>query len=146
MTATPTIASAAAAPTTTAQAPVAPRPTSAPSTPVLQRRVLTERDVNGDTDSSSAGTSEIKSMLRKRAREGERPKSSIGSVRIEDFYNDRRRFRAWRRANEAQEVLYKLEPAELAMLLYLSTKGEARDILDQRPLQDYTAAGGLAVM
>ena len=151
-TATPTIASAAGgAPVTTAQAasvqvPQVPRPSSAPSTPVPLRRPLTELDVNMDTDSSSAGTSEIKSMLRKRAREGERPKSSIGSVKIEDFFGDRRRFRAWRRATEAQEVLYKLEPAELAMLLYLSTKGEARDILDQRPLQDYTAAGGLAIM
>ena len=147
-TATPTITSTAAAavPPASAQVPAVPRPTSAPSTPVPLRQPLTERDLNGDTDSSSAGTSEIKSMLRKRARESERPKSSIGSVKIEDFFGDRRRFRAWRRATEAQEVLYKLEPAELAMLLYLSTKGEARDILDQRPLQDYTAAGGLAVM
>ena len=32
------------------------------------------------------------------------------------------------------------------MLVYLSTRGEARDVLDQRPLSDYTASGGLAVL
>ena len=99
-----------------------------------------------DVGSSSAGTSEIKSLLRRRARGDERPKSSIGSVKIEDFYGDRRKFRAWRRAIEAQEHLYRLEQSELAMLLYLSTKGEARDILDQRPLSDFTSPGGLTIM
>ena len=85
-------------------------------------------------------------MLRRRARDLERPKSSIGAVKIEEFAGDRRKFKAWRRATEAQEHLYKLEPAELAMLVYLSTRGEARDVLDQRPLSDYTASGGLAVL
>ena len=99
-----------------------------------------------DVGSSSAGTSEIKSLLRRRARGEDRPKSSIGSVKIEDFHGDRRKFKAWRRAIEAQEHLYRLEQSELAMLLYLSTKGEARDILDQRPLSDFTAPGGLAMM
>ncbi|CAE7449079.1 TY1B-PR1 [Symbiodinium sp. CCMP2592] len=79
-------------------------------------------------------------------KEHERPKSSIGSVKIEEFHGERKKFRAWRRASEAQEHLYKLESSELAMLLYLSTRGEARDTLDQRPLSDYTAPGGLVVM
>ena len=100
----------------------------------------------GTESSSSAGTSEIKSMLRRRIREQDRPKSSIGSVKIEEFHGERKRFRAWRRATEAQEHLYKLEPSELAMLLYLSTRGEARDTLDQRPLSDFTAPGELTIM
>ncbi|CAE7864387.1 TY1B-PL [Symbiodinium microadriaticum] len=111
---------------------------------VLPRSVATPEAE--DVGSSSAGTSEIKSLLRRRARGEDRPKSSIGSVKIEDFHGDRRKFKAWRRAIEAQEHLYRLEQSELAMLLYLSTKGEARDILDQRPLSDFTAPGGLAMM
>ena len=131
------------------QVPV-PQVEAQASTGRLQMRtgmVSVSRDGAGeDVGSSSAGTSEIKSLLRRRAREQERPKSSIGSVKIEDFYGDRKKFKAWRRATEAQEHLYRLEQSELAMLLYLSTKGEARDILDQRPLSDYTSPGGLTVM
>ena len=92
--------------------------------------------------SSSAGTSEIRSLLRRRAKEWDRPKSSIGSVKIEEFSGDRRRYLKWRRAIEAQEQLYRLEAAELTMLVYLSTRGEARDVLDQVPLSDLTAPGG----
>ena len=80
--------------------------------------------------SSSAGTSDIRSLLRRRARHFDRPKSSIGSVRIEDFSGDRKRYLKWKRAIEAQEQLYKLDATELTMLVYLSTKGEARDVLD----------------
>ena len=122
----------------------APRTPTAASRPVLRASPLSAK---APTDSSSsAGTSELKSLLRRRAREQDRPKSSIGSVRIEEFSGERKRFRSWRRATEAQEHLYKLEASELAMLLYLSTRGEARDILDQRSLSDFTAPGGLAVM
>ncbi|CAE7368424.1 RE2, partial [Symbiodinium sp. KB8] len=96
--------------------------------------------------SSSAGTSEIKSMLRKRMREQTRPKSSIGSVKIEELYGDRRKYRSWKRAIEAQTQLYQLEAAEVTMLVYLSTKGDARDVLDQLALSEYTCAGGDVVL
>ena len=92
--------------------------------------------------SSLAATSEIRLLLRRRARDFERPKSSIGSVRIEEFSGDRKRYIKWKRAIEAQEQLYRLEASELTMLVYLSTRGEARDVLDQVPLSDLTAAGG----
>ena len=39
----------------------------------------------------SAGTSEIRFMLRRRAKEFARPKSSIGSVKIEQFHGDRKK-------------------------------------------------------
>ena len=127
-----------------------PRPTSSPATPApsSRRRPLAELrgEDPGDNSSSSAATSDLRSMLRRRARVRERPKSSIGAVKIEEFGGDRRKLKAWRRATEAQEHLYKLEPAELAMLVYLSTRGKARGVLDQRPLSDYTASGGLAVL
>ena len=85
-------------------------------------------------------------MLRRRARESERPKSSIGSVRIEEFTGDRRRYLKWKRAIEAQEKLYRLDPGELSMLVYLSTKAEARDVLDQVPLSELTGPEGSIVL
>ena len=47
---------------------------------------------------------------------------------------------------QAQEVLYRLEEAELSMLVYLSTKKDARDVLDQQPISEYTRAGGIRVL
>ena len=85
-------------------------------------------------------------MLRRRAREGDRPKSAIGSVRLEEYSGDRRKYIKWKRAVQAQERLYRLDPSELAMLLYLSTRGEARDVLDQLPIEEYTCTGGLVML
>ena len=79
-------------------------------------------------------------------REQTRPKSSIGSVKIEELYGDRRKYRSWKRAIEAQTQLYQLEAAEVTMLVYLSTKGDARDVLDQLALSEYTCAGGDVVL
>ena len=95
---------------------------------------------------SSARTSALRSALRRRAREQDRPKTSISSVRIEEYRDDGRKFLRWRRAVEAQERLYKLDPAELSMLVYLSTCGEARDVLDQRPLAEFTSHDGLRLL
>ena len=91
------------------------------------------REGDGDEDedeecSSTAGTSETKSYLRRRAAAGgDRPRSSLGTVKIEEFYGDRARYIKWKKAIEAQAELYRLEDAELAMLVYLSTKKDARD-------------------
>ena len=61
-------------------------------------------------------------MLRRKMRRvqdpSSRPKSSLGSVRIEEFYGDRLRYMKWKRATEAQQHLYGLEPRELSMLVY----------------------------
>ena len=84
---------------------------------------------------------EALTLLRRRARTYERPKSSIGSVRTEEFVGDRKHYIKWRCAIEAQEQLYKLDPSELTMLVYPSTKGEPRDVLDQVPLSDLTVEG-----
>eukprot|EP00435_Cladocopium_sp_Y103_P070035 s255_g34.t1 len=109
-------------------------------------------DDGGDDDdshmSSSAPTSEIRSMLRRRVREEQanRPKSSLGSVRIEEFSGDRGRYLKWKRTIQAQQCLYGLESQELAMLIYLSTKREARDVLEQHAITSYTGAGGLHLL
>ena len=98
--------------------------------------------------SSSAATSEVRSMLRRRMhRESDsRPKSSLDSVKIEEFYGDRSRYLKWKRAIEAQQHLYGLESAELSMLVYLSTRKEARDVVEQHPITAYTGSGGLHLL
>ena len=97
-----------------------------------------------DDEESSVRTSEVRSLLMKKWRQHERPKSSLGSVRIEDFYGERGRYRGWRRVVRAQQQLYRLEPTELSMLIYLSCKKEARDVLDQLTIEEMVAPGGLA--
>ena len=96
-------------------------------------------DGGESAQSSSAATSEVRSMLRRQMhRETDsRPKSSLGSVKIEEFYGDRSRYLKWKRAIEAQQHLYGVEHAELSMLVYLSTRKEARDVVEQHPITAY---------
>ena len=94
---------------------------------------------------SSARTSEVRSLLMKKYKQGshERPKSSLGSVRVEDFYGERNKYRTWKRVVLAQQKLYQLENQELSMLVYLSCKKEARDVLDQLTLEEMMQKDGL---
>jgi len=39
-----------------------------------------------------------------------------------------------------------LEQGELAMLVYLSTKREAGDVVEQHPISSYTGSGGLQLL
>ena len=99
--------------------------------------------------SSTVATSEVRSMLKRRARRDDqqsRPKSSLGSVKIEEYYGDRSRYLKWKRAIEAQQHLYDLQDGELSMLIYLSTRREARDVVEQHPIGSYTGAGGLHLL
>lgn len=74
-------------------------------------------------DDSSADTSAIRSMLKRKVQHQlERPKSSLGSVKIEEFSGERFKYVKWKKAVEAQQQLYRLEEEELAMLVSLSTK------------------------
>ena len=75
-----------------------------------------EPEEPGD-EASSTATSEIKSMLRRRMKQEEnyRPKSSLGSVKVEEFYGDRSRYLKWKRTIQAQQHLYALEGGKLAM-------------------------------
>ena len=107
----------------------------------------TPTDPTEESDESSINTSEVRSMLRRRARGGpDRPKSSLGSVKIVEFYGERSRYLKWKRAVQAQQQLYKLEEEELAMLIYLSTKKDARDCLDQMAISEFTRLGGLRLV
>ena len=91
-------------------------------------------------------TSEVRSMLQRRMKAQQsfdRPKSSLGSVRIEDFYGDRSKYQAWQRVVRAQQQLYQLAESELSMLIYISCKKEARDVLDQLSIEEMVGKGGL---
>ena len=87
-------------------------------------------------------------LRRKQHRDGtdHRPKSSLGSVKIEEYYGDRSRYIKWKRAIEAQQHLYVLSEGELSMLIYLSTRKEARDVVEQHPINSYTGGGGLQLL
>ena len=86
-------------------------------------------------------------MLRRQARvTQDRPRSSLGSVKIEEFYGDRHKYLKWKKSVQAQEVLYRLEPEEFSMLIYFSNKKDARDVLDQKPIQEYTRPGGVRLI
>ncbi|CAJ1379139.1 unnamed protein product [Effrenium voratum] len=87
---------------------------------------------------------ELQQLLARSWKGTDRPRSSLGSVRMEDFSGDRGKYRNWRRAVLAQQQLYRLESAELAMMIYLSCKGDAREVLDQITIEEMVAAGGLA--
>ena len=105
-----------------------------------------DEDAEESPTESSVGTSELRSMLQRRMKQTERPKSSLGSVRVEDFYGDRGKYQSWKRVVCAQKQLYQLAGSELAMLVYISCKKEARDVLDQMTIDEMVAAGGLERM
>lgn len=88
----------------------------------------TPSDTEEDPDASSADTSAIRSMLKKRVKQQlERPKSSLGSVRIEEFGGERYRYVKWKKAVEAQQQLYRLDEAF----------GESEEELFERTEKEY---------
>lgn len=97
------------------------------------------------SDVSTARTSEMREILLRQSRRdgGDRSKPSLSQVRIEPFKGSRSHYKEWRRTLEAQRALYRLDEGELAMLVYLSTQGEPRAILDQLEIQEMREPGGL---
>ena len=104
--------------------PPQPAPRPEPKPKARQRR--RGRDASeGSETSSAARTSEIREMLM-------------------TFRGSRSHYRDWKRIIEAQTNLYKLEDAELAMLIYLSCQGEPRQILNQLEVrQSHENSGGV---
>ena len=99
-----------------------------------------------DLGSSSGGTSLLQNLLRDHARRGaERggPRSNLSNVRLEMFKGGRSTYKEWRKTIEAQRALYKLTEPELATLIYLSTSGEPRDVLNQLEIPELQEEGGL---
>ena len=109
----------------------------------VKKEVKTEKPAS--TASSVAATEELKEMLKSRS-SGDRTKPALHQVKLETFSGSRQHFRDWKRVLTAQRTLYRLEDKELSMLVYLSCKGEARQILNQLEIGEMTAEGGLSRM
>lgn len=60
----------------------------------------------------------------------------MSQARIEVFSGNRSKYREWRKTIDAQRALYGMAPSELAVLIYLSTTGEAREVLSQLEVRD----------
>ena len=67
-------------------------------------------------------------------------------MKLETFTGQRGAYKDWKRVLTAQRSLYQLQDKELAMLVYLSCKGDARQILNQLEMEEMTAEGGLQRM
>ena len=102
--------------------------------------------VEEERDSESLTSSQA-GRLRARALQNARKKPGLGSVKIEEFSHGRGEpYRRWKKAAEAAQVLYQLEEAEFALLLYLATRGKAREALDLMEIADLQEPGALNIL
>ena len=120
-------------------------PPRARRTKVKEPKKEVKKEPSHSAASSVAATEELKEMLRNRS-SADRTKPALHQVKLETFSGSRRHFRDWKRVLTAQRTLYRLEDRELSMLVYLSCKGEAREILNQLEIPEMTAEGGLSRM
>ena len=113
-----------------------------PRTPERGPRRRREDSDAGTT--STARTAEIQEMLQAQVKKTnqERNKPSISQVKLEAFRGSRSHFKDWKKVLEAQQALYRLDEHELAMLVYLSCEGEARQILNQMEVSEMQEPAG----
>ena len=97
-------------------------------------------------ESSVAATDELQDMLRRKAAAGDRSKPALHQVKLETFTGQRGAYKDWKRVLTAQRNLYQLQDKELSMLVYLSCKSDAGQILNQLEMDEMTAEGGLQRM
>ena len=96
------------------------------------------------SDISTVRTESIKELLKGRpGSSGERNRTNLGQVKLEVFKGDRAHYRNWIKTIQAQRQLYQLQDEELAVLMFLSCEGEAREVLNQLEIEDMRSAGGL---
>ena len=68
-------------------------------------------------------------------------------MKLEEFAGERgERYRRWRKAAEAARHLYELDDPEYALLIYLATRGKARECLEIMEVPDMVDEGGLAIL
>lgn len=70
-------------------------------------------------------------------------RANLGQVKLETFSGDRSQYRNWMKTIQAQKQLYGIQDNELAVLMFLSTTGEAREVLNQLEVTDMQQEGGL---
>lgn len=69
-----------------------------------------------------------------------RARANLG---LETFSGDRSQYRNWMKTIHAQKQLYQIQDNELAVLMFLSTTGEAWEVLNQLEVADMQQEGGL---
>jgi len=107
-------------------------PSRGSATPASSRRTETIR------------TESVRQLLRDRPDQPEaRARANLGQVRLETFSGDRAQYRNWMKTIQAQKQLYQIQDKELAVLLFLSCTGEAREVLNQLEVSDMQEEGGL---
>ena len=117
-------------------------PSGPPSLPSGSRR--SQPASSRSSQVSTMRTASLRDMLRQRGvTGGERMKANLGQVRLETFSGNRAEYKNWLKTIQAQKELYQIQDKELAVLLFLSCQGEARDVLNQLEVQDLQAEGGL---
>ena len=93
---------------------------------------------------SSVRTESVRQLLKERTDQPEgRARANLGQVRLETFSGDRSQYRNWMKTIQAQKQLYQIQDKELAVLLFLSCTGEAREVLNQLEIADMQEEGGL---
>ena len=105
----------------------------------------TPSDGSDRGSTSTAKTAEVKELLAQAAKKQtqERSKPALSQIRIEPFRGNRQHYKDWRKILDAQRALYRLDDSELALLIYLSCEGEARQVLNQLGIGEIQEAGGL---
>ena len=94
--------------------------------------------------SSTMNTDSVRDLLHQRDnRPDGRARANLGQVRLETFSGDRSQYRNWMKTIQAQKQLYQIQDNELAVLMFLSTTGEAREVLNQLEVADMQQEGGL---
>ena len=94
--------------------------------------------------SSTINTASVRDLLQQRGNRQEgRMRANLGQVKLETFSGDRSQYRNWMKTIQAQKQLYGIQDNELSVLMFLSTTGEAREVLNQLEVTDMQQEGGL---
>ena len=86
--------------------------------------------------------------LLRAGKDGARPKTSLSSIRTEEYNGSRSAgsYKRWKKAVQAMQSLYHLADSDTAMLVYVACKGEVRDTLGLLVLEDMLEQGGLEMI
>ncbi|CAE8672228.1 unnamed protein product [Polarella glacialis] len=84
--------------------------------------------------------------LEKGKKKSFRPKGSLGTAKLEEFYGEKDKYKRWKKVTKAQQFIYQLADEEMSLLLYLACRKDARDTIDVMEVSEMTEKGGLAIL
>jgi hypothetical protein len=99
-----------------------------------------------DDDDDASLRRKIEELKKKKSDGFQKPRANLGSIRMEEFTGSKGKYRLWKKTVKAQATLYKLEDEETALLIYLSTKHDARDALDVLEVEEMCTRQGLKMI